>query len=95
MARGNAVSAANVPQIYTGLFRFPGTYAFIEKYNIADYALLQEDAPFTGTFNREAAENTNLDLQANHSDGDPATLSGKLVTVDVEGRPTPVLFMFD
>jgi hypothetical protein len=94
MATGNAGGAPNASQTYTGLFRFPGTYAFLEKYNIADYALLQEDDPFTGTFNRQAAETTSLDLQANHSDGDPATLSGKLVTVDVEGRPTPVLFMF-
>ena len=95
MATGNASGAPNAAQTYRGLFRFPGTYAFLEKNNIADYALLQADDPFTGVFNQLAAENTNLDLQKNHGDGDPAVLTGKIVVCEVEGRKTPVLFLFD
>jgi hypothetical protein len=83
------------PQSFTGVFRFPGTYAFLEKYNIPDYALLQVDDPYTGKFDELAAENTCQNLQQRHQDGDPATLSGKIVTVSVNGRQTPVLFLFD
>lgn len=85
---------STMPKTFTGIFRFPGTFAFLEKYNIADYALLQEDDPFTGQFNELVAENTCIALQSEHQDGDPATLSGAIVTCDVEGRPTPVLFLF-
>jgi hypothetical protein len=81
-------------QRFTGVFRFPGTYAFLDKFNIADYALLQADDPFTGQFNELAAENTCIVLQRTHQDGDPAILSGAIVTCSVQGRPTPVLFLF-
>ena len=82
-------------QPFTGKFRFPGTYAFLEKYNIADYALLQFDEPFTGNFDETTAENTCTALQARHQNGDRAELTGKIATCDVFGRPTPVLFLFD
>jgi hypothetical protein len=82
-------------QNFTGLYKFPGKFAFLEKYNIPDYALLQEDDPFTGQFDEVEAENTCNSLGARHQDGDPATLKGKIVTCDVDGRQTPVLFMFD
>jgi hypothetical protein len=81
-------------QTFTGVFRFPGKYAFLEKYNIADYALLQSDDPFTGVFNEQTAENTCVDYGTSNQDGDPAILTGKIITCDVEGRHTPVLFIF-
>ncbi len=82
-------------QQFTGVFRFPGTYAFLEKFNIADYALLQFDDLFTGNFDETKAENTCIELKKNHQDGDPAILTGAIVTCDVNGRHTPVLFLFD
>jgi hypothetical protein len=95
LAMTAAVSAATAAQSFTGVFRFPGEYAFLEKFNIPDYALLQENDPFTGKFSKLSAENTCIGLQSRHQDGDPANLSGKIVTCDVEGRQTPVLFLFD
>ena len=90
-----AVGGGNPPQTYTGFYRFPGKLAFLEKYNIADYALLQADDPFTGKFDEVEAEQTCISLASRHQDGDPATITGKIVTCNVEGRQTPVLFMFD
>ena len=98
-SRAMAVAADDNPavaaQTFAGVFRFPGKYAFLEKFNIPDYALLQANDPFTGHFDELAAENTSIALQSSHQDGDPATLTGKIVTCDVEGRQTPVLFMFN
>lgn len=85
---------ATAPQIFTGTFRFPGEFAFLERNNIADFALLQADDPFTGQFNETAAANTCITLTRTHQDGDPARLSGAIVTCDIQGRPTPVLFLF-
>ena len=83
------------PQTYSGVYRFPGKFAFIEKLNIADYALLQADDPFTGRFEEVKAEQTCISLQSRHQGGDPAAITGRIITCDVEGRQTPVLFMFD
>ena len=83
-----------VPRQFKGVFRFPGGYAFLERDIIADYALLQSDDPFTGKFDDTAAQNTCATLQAAHEDGDPAILTGQIVTCDVDGRQTPVLFLF-
>ena len=83
------------PQTYTGFYRFPGKFAFLEKYNIADYALLQADDPFTGKFDEAEAEQTCISLASRHQDSDPATIKGKIITCNVDGRQTPVLFMFD
>ena len=75
-----------------GSFHFSGNFAFLSKDNTPNYALLQFDNPFTGRFDRVAAENTSLDLQGRHQEGDPAHLEGSLVTVPVNGHQTRVLF---
>jgi hypothetical protein len=87
-------TAPITPQTFIGVFRFPGEFAFLERRNIAKNALLQQDDPFTGQFNETTAANTCITLKRTHQDGDPATLSGTILTCDVEGRPTPVLFLF-
>jgi hypothetical protein len=83
-----------VAQEFRGRFRFPGTYAFLEMPS-HDFALLQFDDPYTGKFDKLEAENTCNTLKAAHQDGDPAILTGAMVNCDVNGRPTPVLFLFD
>ena len=90
-----ATIVAVVAQSFTGTLQFPGTFAFLEKFNIPDWALLQEDDPFTGIFDELTAKNTCINLQSEHQSGDTETVSGKIVTCDVDGRETPVLFLFD
>jgi hypothetical protein len=82
------------PIQYTGTYQFPGTYAFLERFNIVDYALIQFDSPYTGKFDELAARNTAIELQRNHHSGDPANLTGRILSQDIDGRPTPVLFVF-
>jgi hypothetical protein len=81
-------------QAFMGKFRFPGTFAFLQRADNPD-ALLQFDDPFTGVFSDLTARNTNNVLQAQHQSGDQADLSGLILTRQVSGRDTPVLFLFD
>jgi len=86
-------SVAAVAESFKGIFRFPGEFAFLERPNMPN-ALLQEDDPFTGIFSEVTAANTCTALKANNQDGDEADLSGKILTCNVKGRQTPVLFLF-
>jgi hypothetical protein len=90
VARDSVISVA---QRFKGVFRFPGEFAFLERPNQPN-ALLQEDDPFTGIFNETSAANTCTALKADNQDGDEADLSGKILTKNVKGQATPVLFLF-
>lgn len=83
------------PERYTGVFRFPGIRAFLERPGFPDDAVIQIDDPFTGVYDDLAARGTCIRLQARHQDGDPADLSGKILMRDVMDVLTPVLFLFD
>lgn len=81
-------------QPFTGRFRFPGIFAFLERPGCPS-AILQFDDPFTGIFKDLAARNTCNSLQASHQDGDDADLTGLIVQCQVSGQDTPVLFLFN
>jgi hypothetical protein len=83
-----------VAQPFTGKFRFSGNFAFLERNNDPDDALLQFDNPFTGVFDAQKASNTSNTLQAHHQSGDAANLSGLILSRQVNGQATPVLFLF-
>jgi len=82
-------------QPFTGVFRFPGIFAFLEQAGVPDDALLQSDDPFTGVFDDVEARVTCNALRARHQDGDRADLTGQIRTCQVNGRNVPVLFLFN
>lgn len=83
-----------MPETYDGTYSFPGQYAYLVRNGSPD-AILQFDDPYTGAFNQGAADATCTELQRYHHDGDRAHLPGLIKTVDVNGRPSPVLFIFE
>jgi len=80
---------------FTGRYRFPGIYAFIDRPGAAQPCMLQFDDPFTGTFDDLAAQNTCATLQKNFQDGDDANLTGLVRLRKVNGTMRPILFLFD